>query len=161
MYSDPWDEVAANSPLALESLVTSSIYAGLLIGQINPLFQRLDISSIAPLRDLRPGSVPLMIKVLEDWDKRCVVVLDGLQEEVRDIRKAALERKRKEDGIERQRAKLVDEGKGPGSGKRSVEGAGEMDAGELAGGLKRTRGAKGAAGLLGGLGKRLGGGGGG
>ena len=158
-YSHLLPAMSLPSPLALDSLVTSSIYAGLLVGQINPLAERIDISSVAPLRDLRPGSIPLMIKVLEEWDQRCVNVLDELQARVLEVRKMATERKRKEDGIERQRVKLIDDGKMQGSGKRSVEGTGELDAGDIAGGLKRTRGAKGAAGLLGGLGKRLGGGG--
>ncbi len=130
-----------------------------MIGQLNPLYERLDVSSVAPLRDLPPGCVPLLVGTLKDWDERCVDVLEELQRQVREVRKAALERKRKEDGIERQRAKLMDEGKGAGSGKRSVEVPDETDPGDANGGLKRTRATKGGAALFGGLGKRMGGGG--
>ena len=104
-----------------------------------------------------------MVKVLEDWDKRCVGVLDELQDHIAAVRKAAVERRRREAELERQRAKLMDEGRGAGgNAKRGVEGEGGGDVGEVGSGLKRTRGAKGGAGtggLIGGLGKRLGGGG--
>ena len=130
-----------------------------MIGQLDPLHERLDVSSITPLRDLRPGCVPLLVETLEDWDKRCVGVLEDLQRQVQEVKREALERKKRKDGIERQRSKLVDEGKGAGSGKRGVEVSDETDPGDANGGLKRTRAAKGGTGLLGGLGKRLGGGG--
>lgn len=143
------------SVVALESLVTSSIYAGLLTGQLNPLYERLDVSSVAPLRDLRPGCVPVLVKTLEDWDTRCVDVLEELQQQIVGIKKRALEWKWREDGIERQRVKLMDEGKGASSGKRSVEVADETDSGDANGGLKRTRGSRGGAALFGSFGKKL------
>lgn len=103
-----------------------------------------------------------MVNMLDDWDKRCVAVLEELQEQVAGVRKAAVEMRRREEGLERQRAKLMDEGKGAGgTAKRAGEGEGGDNMGDLGSGLKRTRGARGGAGaggLLGGLGKRLGGG---
>ncbi|KAK4690583.1 COP9 signalosome complex subunit 7, partial [Lecanoromycetidae sp. Uapishka_2] len=45
---------------ALEDLVISTIYAGLLNAKLDTLSQRVDVSSVAPLRDLKPGSIPQM-----------------------------------------------------------------------------------------------------
>lgn len=105
-----------------------------------------------------------MANVLDDWDKRCVGVLDELQEQIAGVRKAALERKRREEGMEKQRARLMKDPKeAGGNAKRGVEGEGGGDVNDIGSGLKRTKGAKGgtgAGGLLGGFGKRLGGGGG-
>ena len=74
------------------------------------------------MRDLRPGSIPVLVNVLNDWDQRCVSVLEELQEQVAGVKKAAIEKRRKEEGLEKQRSKLMDEGKGAGgNAKRGVE----------------------------------------
>lgn len=120
----------------------------------------MDVSSVAPLRDLKPGSVPQMVSVLEDWDRRCETVLRELEGQVRDVRRKAQDWRRREAEHEKAVAKKMgeaDDGKGK-LGKRGGEEGGEMDIDDGGGG--RTRGAKRGGGkFLGGPGRRLGGGG--
>ncbi|KAL8836700.1 MAG: hypothetical protein Q9170_002832 [Blastenia crenularia] len=81
---------------ALEDLVISSIYSGLLTAKLNTQSQRVDVSSVSPLRDLRPGSIPTLISSLDAWNTRCVSVLDDLENQVRDVKHKALERRKRE-----------------------------------------------------------------
>lgn len=81
---------------ALEDLIISAIYAGLLVAKLDTQASRVDVSSLAPLRDLPPNSVPAMLQVLGDWDRRCAGVLREIEGQVRDVRVRARERKRDE-----------------------------------------------------------------
>lgn len=149
------------TPRALEALVITTIYAGLLTAKLDTLSQRVEVSSVAPLRDLKPGSIPRMVRVLEDWDSRCVSVLGELEAQVREVMRGAQEKRKRELEHERAVAKAMGDGEGKGKlGKRVVGiGGEEMDLDDGNGG--RTRGAKrGGGNFLGGIGKRLGGGGG-
>jgi len=90
---------------ALEDLLIAAIYASLLTGTLSSSRQggregRIDTSSLSPLRDLKPGSVPLMVKVLEEWDARCEGVLGELETKVRGVRTKAGERRRREEAYE-------------------------------------------------------------
>ncbi|KAL8944109.1 MAG: hypothetical protein Q9211_000700 [Gyalolechia sp. 1 TL-2023] len=144
----------------LEDLVISSIYAGLLSAKLNTQSQRVDVSSVSPLRDLRPGSIPTLISALDSWNSRCVSVLDDLENQVREVKQKALTRRKKEERDEAAVDKLVAEAKKvvPGNplerakvsgGKRGAQDAGtamgegndetELDDGR---GLGRTRGPK-------------------
>ncbi|KAL9600796.1 MAG: hypothetical protein Q9219_002934 [cf. Caloplaca sp. 3 TL-2023] len=144
----------------LEDLVISSIYAGLLTAKLDTQSQRVDVSSVSPLRDLRPGSIPTLISNLDAWDARCVSVLDDLEHQVKEVKQKALERRRKEMRDEAAVEKLLKESKkGVGSqgvergkawgAKRGVQevaatvgdGSDEMDLDEGMG-MERSRGAK-------------------
>ena len=81
---------------ALEDLVISSIYAGLITAKLDTLAQRVDVSSVSPLRDLRPNSVSQLIAVLDDWNGRCTGVLMEIEGQVREVRAKAAERKKRE-----------------------------------------------------------------
>lgn len=81
---------------ALEDLVISSIYGGLLTAKLDTLAQRVDVSSVSSLRDLKPNSVPQLISILADWDGRCVGVLTEIEGQVREVRAKAAARKRRE-----------------------------------------------------------------
>jgi len=146
---------------ALEDLVIASIYAGLLTAKLDSLSQRVDVSSVAPLRDLKPGSMPHMVHVLGDWDSRCVTVLGEIEGQVREVRRKAQDARKREMEHEKAVGKAMGDGEGKGKlGKRlglGEEGE-EMDMDEGGGG--RTRGAKrGGGNFMSGLGRRLGGGG--
>ena len=112
------------STRALEDLVISSIYANLLTAKLSPQQQYVDVSSVAPLRDLRPNSVPSLIAVLDDWDARCVAVLSDIEHQVAEIKRKAQEVRRRE--VENERAierALGEEGakvSGKTVGKRGV-----------------------------------------
>lgn len=77
----------------LETLVTDAIYASLLTATLNSASQLLSVSSIAPLRDLAPGSVTAMLADLEAWSTRCEAVLADLDAEGAKVRAKAAERK--------------------------------------------------------------------
>lgn len=74
----------------LEDLVTAAVYAGLLQARLDPLNQTVRVTSIAPLRDLAPGSVPAIIETLEEWESRCVQTLAEIEGEIRQIRAQAM-----------------------------------------------------------------------
>lgn len=67
---------------ALENLVISAIYAGLLSGQLDPANARVAISSVSPLRDLSPNSLPALHATLKAWSARCGETLAKLEEEL-------------------------------------------------------------------------------
>ena len=116
---------------ALEDLVISSIYTGLLAAKLDTLSKRVDVSSISPLRDLKPNSVPQMVAVLDDWDERCVSVLAEIEGQVGDVRKKAAEKRRREKEHENIVEKAMEDesfrDKGKLGGKRGV---GETENGE-------------------------------
>ena len=118
---------------------------------------------MAPLRDLKPASIPTMLSVLEDWDNRCVIVLGEIEGQVRDIRRRVQEQKRKE--IEHEKAMIKalgekEDGKKVVSkrGGGALEDGEEMDVDEGFGG-GRMRNAKRGGSKMAGFARRLGGGG--
>lgn len=101
-----------------------------------------------------------MVAVLEDWDKRCINVLGEIEGQVAEVRRKAVDRRRREAEhertVEKRMAEISRDGKGK-LGKRGGEEGEEMDVEKGDGG--RTRGAKrGGANFFGGFGRRLGGG---
>ncbi|KAL9138706.1 MAG: hypothetical protein Q9175_000061 [Cornicularia normoerica] len=158
-YAHLLSELSLPTIRALEDLVISSIYAGLLTAKLDTLSQRVDVSSVAPLRDLKPGSVPRMVSVLEDWDIRCVSVLGEIEEQLREIRRKAQEQRKRETEHEKAVAKKMGENE-DGKGKLGKRGGGEeADEMDIDEGGRRLRGAKrGGGNFLSGLGRRLGGG---
>jgi len=116
------------SPIDLEHLVTEAIYSNLLIATLNPAAQTIVITSVAPLRDLAPGSVAAMISELEAWSGRCDGVLAGLESEIKRVKDEAQKRHARETKAERQ-VKAVTEasekgGSGGGAGPGGALGAG-------------------------------------
>lgn len=155
----------------LEDLVISSIYAGLLTAKLDPLAQRIDVSSVSPLRDLKPASIPHMTVTLNEWDSRCTSVLADLDAQMKEIKKVAAERSRKEAEHEKVYDRAVGEDGlgsvskgGKAAGKRGVGEVGngegyEADHGEamdIDEGMGRTRSSKRGGGRFGGFGKRFG-----
>lgn len=147
---------------ALEDLAISAIYAGLMTAHLNPLAQRIDVSSVAPVRDLKPDSVPQMISVLANWDSRCVGVLKEIEGQVKTIRRNAIEKRKKDEAIEKQTRELIGNEKGnKGRGGGGKRGGADDDVDMNEGGAKGRRVAKRggvSGGVFAGLGKRLGGG---
>jgi COP9 signalosome complex subunit 7 len=85
-----------SSAQQLESLVTTAIYAGLIHAKLDPARQKVQVTSVAPLRDLSPGAVPQMISVLRAWSDRCSELLVGLDKHVADAQKTATARTKEE-----------------------------------------------------------------
>ncbi|GKT64779.1 COP9 signalosome subunit 7 [Colletotrichum tofieldiae] len=97
------------SARALEDLVISAIYAGLLDATLDPHRQVVQVNSLAALRDLAPGAVPPMIRALHAWSSRCESTLEGLESQIAGIREAAARRQRDKAEQEARLAKLVED----------------------------------------------------
>jgi len=83
--------------------VTSAIYSGLLTARLSPTSTppTVHITSVAPLRDLRPQSLPALVQILSTWESRCASVIADLESQIGAIRstasaRSALQRKRQE-----------------------------------------------------------------
>lgn len=145
----------------LEDLLIQAIYSHLITGTLDPAAARVTVTSVAPLRDLRPGSVPALIEELAAWAARCDDTLAELDDQVAAVKKRAAEResrRRKEEAL-RQRVETGFEEKanakrshpnnsqaaeGDGDAMELDEGLGEGEDDGPVGG-KATRGAKRAA----------------
>ncbi|EFQ27825.1 PCI domain-containing protein [Colletotrichum graminicola] len=117
------------SARALEDLVISAIYAGLIDATLDPRRQVVQVNSLAALRDLAPGAVPPMIRALHAWSSRCESTLEDLEAQIVGIRDAAARRQRDKADQEARLAKLVDEVRkdpeaGTGTGRKLAVGHG-------------------------------------
>jgi len=121
---------------ALETVVTSAIYAGLITAHLDPLHHTVAVTSVAPLRDLAPGSVPHLSATLEAWGERCDGVLKEIEERIEDVRRRAAEKsaneRQRQAAFETEVAKVEDKDGGGGKGgKRAastvLDGSGGAD----------------------------------
>jgi len=114
----------------LEQLVTAAIYENLLTATLNPAAQTVVITSVAPLRDLAPGSVGQLLGELSAWSGRCDSVLADLQAEISRIEAEAVKRAAREQRKEKQ-IKAVNE-----AGEKSNGAAGTTRSGKQLGSSK-------------------------
>lgn len=121
-------QLGINSTRELENLVISAIYAGLLTGTLDPHHQRVNISSVAPLRDVAPTSIPNLIVTLKEWSSRCSSTLSSLESQINKIREDAARRHKEETEWAANVEKMIEkEGtvvKDGGAGKKLGAGAG-------------------------------------
>lgn len=118
----------------VEELAISAMYAGLVAGALDPYHQLVTISSVAPLRDVPPNSIPAMLSTLSAWTDRCASTLQDLEAQIAGIKAAAAQRHREEREWSAQVDKLVE-----GSGKEEKDEK-EKAVGGLFGGLARRLG---------------------
>ncbi|KAL7927173.1 hypothetical protein ACQKWADRAFT_99905 [Trichoderma austrokoningii] len=97
-----------SSPREVEDLVITAIYAGLLHATLDPARQAVSVTSVAPLRDLAPGTIPDMISALQGWSSRCQSTLGDLEEQIKSIRDVATVREREKRASDRKLQALVD-----------------------------------------------------
>jgi COP9 signalosome complex subunit 7 len=71
---------------ALEELVISAIYAGLLKAQLNPKASLVQINSVSPLRDVAPTSINNLLSNLQSWAGRCEATLQSLSCQMTQLR---------------------------------------------------------------------------
>ena len=129
---------------------------------LDPAHSRVTVTSISPLRDLAPGSVPALQSTLAIWSTRCDAALADLEAQVEKVKSDAVQREKMR--RKKERAIEVQTSDEKGAGKRGPEmrgGFGDDDAMDIdqEGGSGRvTRGAKRGAGTFGfgGTGRRLG-----
>lgn len=119
------------STRALEDLVISSIYAGLITAKLDPQAKRVDVSSVSPLRDLKPNSVPQLVSILAEWNGRCDGVLAEIEGQVTEIRARAAERRK----VERDHEAKIEKALGHDvTTDRGLKVAGKRGAGDAASG---------------------------
>jgi COP9 signalosome complex subunit 7 len=146
---------------ALEELITTAIYAGLITATLDPAHSLISVTSVAPLRDLAPGSLPALQSTLQAWSRRCDSALADLEAQVEKVKKEAVDREKMRRKKERALEAVMQAGEEKSTGKRGLGGLGSDDAMDIddEGGSSRiTRGSKrGPANFgFGGIGKRLG-----
>lgn len=78
----------------LESLVTTAIYASLITARLSPASNppSVNVTAVAPLRDVQPQSLPKMIANLSEWESRCGEVVSDLEAEIARIKSDAAKR---------------------------------------------------------------------
>ena len=150
------------TPRALEQLLTTAIYAGLLTATLDPAHSVVSVTSVAPLRDLAPGSLPTLQSTLSTWSNRCDSALQDLELRVAEVRKQAVDRERmrrkKERAIEVMLQASDDKAKGAKRVDEGYDDAMEVDEPGNGGSGRQLRGTKRGfgGGAFAGLGKRLG-----
>lgn len=134
-YATLATSLGLRSTSELEPLLIQAISSGLLSGRLNPASSRLDVRSVAPLRDLAPGSLVALAGVLGAWEQRCAQVLAEVEMQIESTRRKAQARGR----AEAEWDKMIDERVGvPRLGKQTRAAGGTDD--DLAKGGKRDRG---------------------
>lgn len=106
----------------------STIYAGLVAGTLDPYHQTVNLSSVSPLRDLPPNSIPSMINTLQAWSSRCTNTLASLEAQIASIKAASLKRQKADAEWAAIVEKLVD-GKSPEGKKEAGKAAFESSTG--------------------------------
>lgn len=142
------------SARALEDLIITAIYSGLVTATLNPAHSSIAITSVAPLRDLSPGSVPNYLKSIDAWGSRCDDTLKLLDEQVAAVKQKArdreTQRKRIDKAVEEKTKEAEEKGKKKG-GVMEYEDEEMLDAleeNQLMGGTRSSRsGRRGLAGF--------------
>ena len=118
----------------LESLVTTAIYANLISARLSPASTppTINVTSVAPLRDVQPQSLPTMVSVLTEWESRCGEVVSDLEAEIARVTTNAQKRHAKEqayqehleDAVQRRQAEITLESGNAGNGRAGKSGLG-------------------------------------
>lgn len=132
-YASLLQSLALETPRELEDLVISAIYAGLVSGTLDPYNQVVNLSSVSPLRDLPPNSIPYMISTLNEWSSRCISTLSHLEKQIAQVKADAAKRHREEQEWAAQVEKLI-EGKPTEKNKTEDSGSFFQNVGRKLGG---------------------------
>ncbi|CAG8973864.1 hypothetical protein HYALB_00010447 [Hymenoscyphus albidus] len=125
-YGKLMGELGMANARELEDLVISAIYAGLVMATLDPYHQVVHISSLSPLRDLQPNSIPGMISTLNSWSLRCDSTLADLENQIAGIKAAALQRHREEVEWAAEVERLGEKGKLESVGAETKGGLGSL-----------------------------------
>ncbi|KAH6220077.1 hypothetical protein HBI42_105500 [Parastagonospora nodorum] len=146
---------------ALEELIMTAIYSGLITATLDPAHSLISVTSVAPLRDLAPGSLPALQTTLQAWSQRCDSALADLEAQVEKVKKEAVDREKVRRKKDRALEAVMQASEDKSTSKRGLGGYGGDDAMEIddeGGSGRTTRGNKrGPPGnFLGGMSRRLG-----
>ena len=81
-YAALQEALGLPSRQALEELVISAIYAGLIKAQLNPKASLVQINSVSPLRDVAPTAIGGLLSSLQAWAGRCESTLESLSSQM-------------------------------------------------------------------------------
>ncbi|KAL4787277.1 hypothetical protein BJX76DRAFT_319386 [Aspergillus varians] len=97
-YESLMGSLSLSAPSDLETLVTAAIYASLITARLSPATTppTVNVTSVAPLRDVKPTSLPTMISTLTAWESRCGSVISDIEAEIAKIRADSAQRRTKE-----------------------------------------------------------------
>ncbi|KKK21500.1 hypothetical protein P175DRAFT_0511817 [Aspergillus ochraceoroseus IBT 24754] len=121
--------LSISAPADLESLVTAAIYSSLITARLSPATAppTVNVTSVAPLRDVKPQSLPTMISTLTQWEARCGAVISDIEAEIAKIRADSAQRRAEESAraalIEKTLASWNSEGSG-GEAGAGLDGSG-------------------------------------
>jgi len=107
-YTNLLSALSLETPRELEDLVISTIYAGLVTATLDPYNQLILVSSVSPLRDLPPNTIPTMLSTLAEWSLRCNSTLLDLEKQIASIKAAATKRSKEEKEWAEKVEKLAD-----------------------------------------------------
>lgn len=101
----------------LESLVTIAIYANLISARLSPASTppNVNVTAVAPLRDVQPQSLPKMVSLLTEWEARCGEVVSDLEAEIAQVKSNAATRHAKEQAYQKRLEEAMDRRKATGS----------------------------------------------
>ncbi|KAI1334339.1 PCI domain-containing protein [Xylariaceae sp. FL0016] len=116
-YAALQQDLALPDARAVEDLVISAIYAGLIEAQLDPRNGVVLISSVSRLRDLAPGSISPMLATLRAWSGRCTETLNDLEAQIAAIKADAARRHTEKKVWDQAQAKLVEDTKNEFSNK--------------------------------------------
>lgn len=85
-YTSLQNSLGLESRQALEELVISAVYAGLIKAQLNPKASLVQINSVSPLRDVAPTSISSLLSSLHAWAGRCESTLESLSCQMTQLR---------------------------------------------------------------------------
>lgn len=98
----------------LEEVIINAIYNGLIHGRLDPRGQRVNITSVAPLRDVSKTDIPTLQDTLREWSDRCTSTLSDLEKQIALVKAEAVARKKKENEWDDFYNSLLQKEPGPG-----------------------------------------------
>lgn len=97
-YNKLMTALSISAQSELESLVINAIYSSLITARLSPATNPpfVNVTSVAPLRDVKLQSLSIMISTLAEWELRCGDVVREIEAEIIKIRADAKQRRVKE-----------------------------------------------------------------
>ncbi|KAJ5353211.1 hypothetical protein MYU51_004715 [Penicillium brevicompactum] len=138
-YSALMNALSIPTKVELESLVTAAVYASLIKARLSPASNppSVNVTAVAPLRDVLPQSLPKMIANLTEWESRCSDVVTDLEAEIARVKSDAANRAAKNQALREAQELAIEKIRNRGSEpiRKPKRGAGRLGTG--AGGSKR------------------------
>ncbi|KAJ5221789.1 COP9 signalosome complex subunit 7 [Penicillium citrinum] len=125
-YPSLMNALSFSSTAELESLVTTAIYENLISARLSPATTppNVNVTAVAPLRDVQPQSLPNMISLLTEWEARCGEVVSDLEAEIERVKSNASARHAKEQAHQKCLEEAIEQRKLAGSSNYNASAGG-------------------------------------